>query len=146
MDPDLPIAHYNRGLSLLRLGRDGEAMESFHRTQRLVPGLPFVRASLAVAHAQHGREDEARDLLAGLVAEDSVDNPVRTYIAHVQEALGMKDEALRSLREAVDRREPLGLYISLAWLPFHSLQSEPEFQVLLGEINGIVGRSARGET
>jgi len=140
MDPNLPVAHYDRGLNLERMDRYDEAVESYHQALELLPGMPYARASLALAYAQLGREDDARDLLAALVAEDSPENPLRTYIAHAQEALGMKEEALGSLRQAVDRREPLGIYISLAWLPFHSLQSTPEFRALVEEMNGIIGR------
>jgi tetratricopeptide (TPR) repeat protein len=140
MDPNLPIAHYNRALNLLWLDRYEEAVESFVRALELFPTMPYGRGSLAAAYAQHGREETARQMLAELVDEDSDDNPMRTFIAVVQEALGMKEEALASIRRAVQRREPLGAYISLAWMPFHSLQSSPEYQSLVKEMNGIIGR------
>lgn len=140
MDPDLPIAHYNRGLNLLWLDRYEEAVESFVHALKLFTGIPYVRASLAAAYAQHGREKSARDILSEMMNEDSDDNPIRTFIAVVEEALGMKEEALTSIREAVRRREPLVPYISLVWLPFHSLQPLPEYQSIVEEIDKIVGR------
>lgn len=140
MDPNLPIAHYNRALNLLRLDRYEEAVESFGRALELLPSMPYGRAFLAAAYAQHGREDAAGDILSKLVKEDSDSNPIRTFIAVAQEGLGLKEEALASIRQAVDRREPVAPLISLAWLPFHSLESTPEFRSLVDEMNGIIGR------
>jgi serine/threonine-protein kinase len=140
MDPNLPVAHYNRAEYLFLLERPEEAFKAADRALKLLPSMPYGRAFLAGAHARHGQEETAQAMLSQLEAEDSTDNPIRAFIAFVQEALGMKDEALASIRIAVDRREPFGSYISLAWLPFHSLRGDPEFQSIVEEIDRIVGR------
>jgi adenylate cyclase len=142
MDPDLAIAHFNRGDALQKLNRLEDAIASYDRALDLNPGMPWARAFLASAHAESGRVDAAEEVLGDLLEQEGLGHPVATFVAVLQEALGMKEEALASLKRAVENREPMahGLSAMKGFLSFPSLRTTPEFEELLETIDGILGR------
>jgi Flp pilus assembly protein TadD len=98
-----------RGDCLARLGRLTEAEAAFREEVRLFPANPAPRAALAMLYASQGREAEARQALADLVA---LRTPEAYFVAsRTLEVLGdrasaeeLKLEAKRLFPGAKERR------------------------------------------
>ena len=102
--PNFAPVHYWRGLTYIRTGQDAEAMTSLQRREDLGGRSPMVVAALGMAHSAAGRMDEARTMLAELVALSGQRYVGSYYIAQVQAALGDRDGALTALEKAVEER------------------------------------------
>lgn len=75
IDPDRPMAQYNLGQQLMKLGRFDDATEPLRAATRILPHGINWRASLAWALEKAGRRDEAeKELLA--IMEIVPDDPV----------------------------------------------------------------------
>jgi adenylate cyclase len=114
------------GYCSLEKGVYAEAIELLEEGVRYSQGSEESKAALARAYAKTGRADDARRVLGQL------SSPLGR--AAVQTALGDKEEALASLREALDKH----IY-SVVWLKTNPeldpLRSDPPFQDLLQRLN-----------
>ena len=86
---------------------------------------------IALAYANAGQKDKARELLSDLLQRDARGEHVVEYrIAAVYEALGERDEAFRWLGKDVDDRDGLGSW--LVWLNYDPVctaaRKDPRFK------------------
>ena len=71
--PDDIVAHVNRGVCLVQLGRFDEAIAEYRAADKLLPNDPRIALNLALAYQKSGRLQEAAERLESL------------HIAHPQE-------------------------------------------------------------
>jgi TolB-like protein/tetratricopeptide (TPR) repeat protein len=124
LDPDFPIGHYVMGCAYTGQGKLEEAVAAH---QKAGASSPMWKWGLGCAYAEFGREAEAR-----AVARELEENPTgwdAWGLAEIYAALGEKDEALRWLEAALERRHSY-----IPWLnrfpAFKSLRDDPRFQDL----------------
>jgi hypothetical protein len=105
-DPGSAEAHLDRGVALRRLGRDGDALESFARAAALDPGNPWPRFDLgrtalpADPHRAAAAFREAAALEPGPAG-------ARLYAWAARAARAARDEAAaRDARDEALRRQP----------------------------------------
>lgn len=121
-------------------GRREDAIAELHRIRDhwerrggfLDQGPPVVLAELGVMYALAGREREARELLESLRVRSRRAYVPAEYRAAVEAALGLRDEAFRSLTEAYENRSNLG---QLSILPLsRPLRDDPRYRELMERI------------
>ena len=86
---------------------------------------------IALAYANAGQKDKAREVLSDLLERDARGEHVVEYrIAAVYEALGERDEAFRWLNKDIDDRDGLGSW--LVWLNddpvWNAARNDPRFK------------------
>lgn len=114
--PDAPLAHFYRTLAFGAKGMFTKALDEAKAYQagdrgRDAGGVGMI----ALAYANAGQKDKARELLSDLLQRDARGEHVVEYrIAAVYEVLGQRDEALRWLERDMDDRDGLGSW--LVWL------------------------------
>jgi tetratricopeptide (TPR) repeat protein len=114
--PKAPLAHFYRSLAYGAKGRFQEALDEAEAyqavdTARDAGGVGMI----ALAYANAGQKDKARELLGDLLRRDARGEHVVEYrIAAVYEALGDRNEAFRWLDKQIDDRDGLGSW--LVWL------------------------------
>ena len=114
--PNAPLAHFYRSLAFGAKGMFAEALAEARKYDasdraRDAGGVGMI----ALAYANAGQKDKARELLNELLARDARGEHVVEYrIAAVYEALGERDEAFRWLEKQIDDAEGLGSW--LVWL------------------------------
>lgn len=127
-NPDYPCANHVLGQTLIRLGRNEEALAAFHRAADASPrwswGLP---QGLALV----GRKDEARVLAERL---ERAEFPDAWGLADVYTALGENDRALKWVEH--------GYEIRRVWIPWVKsntflapLREEPRFKEVLRRLD-----------
>jgi TolB-like protein/Tfp pilus assembly protein PilF len=127
MYPDRSWTHYWLGYAYLGKGAHAEAIAELERAVALSGGSSAdATMGLARAYALSGRADEARSLVSKLSS--------RSNVAAVQVALGEREEALASLKEALDSRDSDVVFLKTD-PQFDSLRSDPRFQKLLARLN-----------
>ena len=138
MAPDFALARFNVAWALQRMGKLDEAVQSYEEAVSMSGGSPFMRAWLAAAYVEQGREDEARDVLGELQQARDDGGPSGVLIALVHESLGEKKLALDALEEAYEAREPLIAWVGITpeFAGFVTLWDEPRFQELCRRIRG----------
>ena len=117
-NPDAHLAHFYRSLAF---GAKGMFQEALVEAKKAMPEAPKGDAGgvgmLALAYANAGQEETARQLLNELLQRDARGEHVVEYrIAVVYEALGERGEAFRWLNKGIDDRDGLGSW--LVWLNY----------------------------
>jgi len=116
--PDAPLAYFYRSLAYGAKGMFAEALAEAKKYEasdraRDAGGVGMI----ALAYANVGRQDKARELLNELLARDARGEHVVEYrLAAVYEVLGERDEAVRWLEKQIDDAEGLGSW--LVWLNY----------------------------
>jgi tetratricopeptide (TPR) repeat protein len=114
--PGAPLAHFYRSLAFGAKGMFTEALDEAKAYESTDRGRDAGGVGMiALAYANAGQQDKARELLSDLLQRDARGEHVVEYrIAAVYEALGERGEALRWLEKDVDDRDGLGSW--LIWL------------------------------
>ena len=122
--------HHGLGAAYLQMGRREEAVADLREALKSSTMYEHTATELACALAVVGQREEA------LTVVGRVDNvPWRSFgYALVYTGLGEKDEAFRSLEEAIDLRAPLVILLKVD-PRFDALRPDPRFQNLLRRMN-----------
>ncbi|MGH9380376.1 MAG: tetratricopeptide repeat protein [Thermoanaerobaculia bacterium] len=110
--PDFAPAHYYLGLTLERLGRPDEAVDSFLRAEGLAGGAGWALAAAGYAWAASGRTAEARRVLQRLEAFRDTYYVPEYAVAVVHVGLGDLEAALDWLERGIAQRCE-----RMVWLP-----------------------------
>ena len=130
--PDAPLAHFYRSLAFGAKGMFLEALVEAKAYQAVDPARDAGGIGMiALAYANAGQKDKARELLKDLLQRDARGEHVVEYrIAAVYEVLGERDEALRWLNRDTDDRDGLGSW--LLWLNYdpvwNAARKDPRFK------------------
>lgn len=115
-------------LSLVETSASAKAVAELRRTG--LAGTPDVKAMLARALATAGRPDDARGIVADLVAGYPAGYIPRFWIAAALVALGQFEDALAQLEAA--SRDPDDSYAGINVAPlFDAIRWQPRFQALV---------------
>ncbi|MGH9793390.1 MAG: tetratricopeptide repeat protein [Candidatus Acidiferrales bacterium] len=132
LDPSFAVAHEYLAQAFAAQGRFDEAIAEMQRAVALSPGTQSYRAELAALYAFADRKKEAQGLLSELLTETRYVSPYDVAVIYV--GLGNKDEAIRQLDEAWERRGVRLAYMKVhPW--FDSLRTDPRFQKMLGRLS-----------
>lgn len=133
--PNYSLAHFYRSLAY---GAKGEFDVALVEAQKAQPDAPKGDAGgigmLALAYANAGQQDKARELLNELLNRDARGEHVVEYrIAAVYEVLGERDLALQWLGKEIDDRS--GLFSWMVWLKhdpvWKSMRQDHRFKAIL---------------
>lgn len=128
VEPAHDEARIYLALSLVETSASANAVAELRRTG--LAGTPDVKAMLAGALASAGRPDEARSIVAALVAGDPAGYIPRFWIAAALVALGQFEDALAQLEAA--SRDPDDSYAGINVAPlFDAIRWQPRFQALV---------------
>jgi serine/threonine protein kinase/tetratricopeptide (TPR) repeat protein len=134
--PDFAMAHYFLGGAYRDSGNQNAAIASFNEAMSRTEATPEMAAGRAQALAHAGRMDEARDTLARLIEWRHSRYLSACLIAQVRMALGEHDDALVTLEQAADERDPELVYLD-ARPVYAPLRSHSRFDLLRRRINLI---------
>jgi serine/threonine protein kinase/Tfp pilus assembly protein PilF len=129
-DPDNVEARFHYASDLILMNRLNEAEQEIEIARKIDPSGQTMTLPQALLCAARGEKDKALELISGKEAMNVV--TTGTYIF-----LGMKDEAIRTIEEGIERgfevqRQYLFAYPLLNKNPiFKTLKSEPRFQEIL---------------
>ena len=117
-NPNHMLAHFYRSLAF---GAKGQFNEALVEAKLSMPDAPRGDAGgvgmIALAYANAGQKEKARELLNELLQRDARGEHVVEYrIAAVYEVLGERDDAIRWLNKQIDDRDGLGSW--LVWLNY----------------------------
>jgi serine/threonine-protein kinase len=146
--PDEAIGHFRRALELdsrfywanlwigqvfVRQGKYQDALAEIERAVNLSERNTRVIATLGHAYGRAGRTKEAQDLVEELRSRSSREYVSAFYVALVYAGLGMRDQVLEQLDEAIDERQPFLVLLAVdpPFLPFHD---DPRFQSIVRRI------------
>ena len=102
IDTEIPSAHYNLGLLLLRTGNPGLAIDALEQCQKLdaaYPGLDVVLGEALFANQEY---EPARDSLARAAHKGEIDSSAWLILGRCYEALDQVLDAARAYRTASD--------------------------------------------
>ena len=121
---------------LIRQGRFEEALTV---AQRLAGANPSAESVLNLGVVQaltgHRRDAEANLARARAMADDRWVSPYD--FAALESALGMRDDAVRHLREAINAGDFRMPFATVLLSPaFDALKDDPEFKTLIGSLRG----------
>jgi Tfp pilus assembly protein PilF len=135
LDLNYPMTHLWLGIAYGQKSRHEEAVRAMENFVRLSPGMTVAQASLGNALALAGREQEARSVLAELLAI-SESRYLEPYgVALIYTALREPDAAFEWLAKAFeDRSGWLGMYV-MGDPRLDPLRSDPRFRDLLQRMN-----------
>jgi protein O-GlcNAc transferase len=102
MSPRSAKAHYNLGLSYARRGRYTDAEVSFGRALVIVPDFAAAAGYRAEALRRLDRVDEAIAVYEAYIQSAPSDADALRNVAGLQESIGREEDALRSIRRAVE--------------------------------------------
>lgn len=129
LDARFGLAWHAFGLSLLKRGEFGPALDSFGRACELLPDSPYMMAALGHGYAVSGEPSRAEKILQKLL-EMSAQRLVPWYtIAMVQAGLKENVEAIRSLQRAIEEKEGHLVYLDVEPI-FDSLRADNSFRQL----------------
>lgn len=134
MSPGNNRVHFEIGVTLVAMGRPGDAIRDLETAARQATGHNSrMEAFLGYAYAAAGRARDAREVLKELEAHRQ-DQYVSWYgLALIHDALGEKAPALAALQRAFeDRAVEFGLSDQSA--PFKTIASEPAFQTIMRQV------------
>jgi TolB-like protein len=122
LNPEFPLGHHVMGLAYAEQGKFEEAIAAHERAEAISPDWKW---GLGIDYAKAGREDEALRVAGELEADITQWNS--WSLAEIYAALGDKEEAIRWVEEAFERR-----HAYMPWLnrfaPFEFLRDDPRFQ------------------
>jgi len=123
-NPNHWLSHFYRSLAF---GAKRQFSDALVEAKKAMPDAPKGDAGgigmLALANANAGQKDKARELLNELLQRDARGEHVVEYrIAAVYEVLGERDEAYRWLNKQIEDREGLGSW--LTWLNYDPIWKE----------------------
>jgi len=121
------------GIAHLNSGRTEDAIETFERVRPLLGETPFYVGALGRAYALAGRREDALSVLGELEMYAEAGFLVSYDIAAIQEGMGRKNEALKSLRRALAERDWWIGFLKVDPM-FRELHDEPEFIGFLTEM------------
>jgi tetratricopeptide (TPR) repeat protein len=96
--------HHNRGVALLRLGRQGEAEPSFRRALQLKPAYPEAHNALGNALLALQRLDEAVTAYRSALTQQSPFPEAHNNLGNALRRLNKLDEAIAHYWQAVQQR------------------------------------------
>ena len=135
LDLNYPMTYVWLGIAHGQQSRHEEAVRAMENFARLSPGLTVAQASLGNALALAGREQEARSVLAELLAISETRYLEPYGVALIYTALREPDAAFEWLAKALeDRSGWLGMYI-VGDPRLDSLRRDPRFRSLLQRMN-----------
>ena len=120
-NPEDGRAHYMLGLTLVRLGRDGEAYAAFAKSTWLDAWVAAGSHQMAIIDARHGRDDLALERAMAAVRARPDHLQVRDLCVVLLRRLGRTDEAEHLLTEtlALDPLDIWALYLAGRLEPKH---------------------------
>ncbi len=128
VEPAHDEARIYLALSLVETSASAKAVAELRRTG--LAGTPDVKAMLARALATAGRPDDAREIVADLVAGYPAGYIPRFWIAAALVALGQFEDALAQLEAA--SQDPDDSYAGINVAPlFDAIRRQPRFQALV---------------
>ncbi len=130
IEPDFWVAHLTQAGMYLADGRSSEALEAARRADALADGSSQATALLGLLLVRMGKSDEARTVLARLVASQRTRYVPPTTVAAIQAALGDAGLALDSLELAYTVHDTRLVYMKddRRW---STLRQQPRFVSLL---------------
>lgn len=105
VDPERPMAHQLLGIVYARMGRMPQAVANFRDAVRTSANNGMQVAQLAWGLGQAGQEQEARELLAGLLEREKQGGVAKQEIAVVYAGLRDRDQAFAWLEKAYAAHE-----------------------------------------
>jgi serine/threonine-protein kinase len=139
-------AHYLLGRTAAACGRFEEAIEHSVKARALIPGRVFLSqllATLGFSHAAFGDRSKALSVLGDLRDLARTHFASAVDMAIVETALGQRDEAFASLREALAQRTGWIMFAGVEPL-LDGLRDDPRFRVILDELRLTSRRFAAG--
>jgi TolB-like protein/Flp pilus assembly protein TadD len=133
LDPGFYYAHWNLGQVLDVKGLTKEAMAEYEKAMTLDPD-PLPQALIGRLYAKTGRRKEALAVLERL-RQASGQRYVSPYnFAIVYTALGLKEEAIRSLEQTYEERDGYNIVFIKIDTFLDPLRGEPAFDALVQKI------------
>ena len=133
MDPNFVLAHLVLGQAFEEKHMYADAIGELQKTTQISPKSPFMAAALARAYAAAGKRTEAKEILAQLSRESSLQYVSPFYVATVYAGLGENDAALDWLEKAYQDRSN-GLIFLNVDPELDGVRSSPRFQNLQREM------------
>ena len=130
IEPDSVTARWVLGRAYALKGQAPEAINEFRRGLAIEPENTLLIAALARTYASSGALNDARSLLRGLIETQQRRYVSALNLAPVYAALGQPDQAFASLRQAVDERANLLIYLAVD-PDYDSLRADPRFREIL---------------
>jgi tetratricopeptide (TPR) repeat protein len=131
LDPNFALPYGELGLAYIQENKHTEAIQELRAAVERGKGHPRSRGLLGYAYAVAGQKAEALKELQALLADGRFGRAFA--IARIQAALGENTEAIKWLRQALDERESL-----VIWLKFDptldNLRTDPRFKQMLKEM------------
>lgn len=109
VDSNSPVAHFNAGFALERLGRREEALAHYRRALEERPGTGIVHYNMANTLSRLGRIEEAETHYRAAVELDPLDGLALANLGSVLTRTGRFPEAIEILRRAAALRPADGL-------------------------------------
>jgi serine/threonine protein kinase/Tfp pilus assembly protein PilF len=135
MDPNSPYARWAYGNVAVWAGRIDEGSEILDKVVRDYPETTFGRFSAFLTSALRGKRDEAlRAMIPELKEAAWQDIQLSWLVAAVFSILGMKDEALDWLEQAVRRGFVNYPFLTQQEPYLESVRGEPRFRSLMEEV------------
>lgn len=104
--PELPVALYLRGRTLLARGDSAGARNNFEQSAVKSPGYYPAAASLATMDMADGKPDLAKTRMETVLAKDSNNGPARLALADIAAASGASKEEVIALIGAAIKANP----------------------------------------
>ena len=134
LHPDTPLAHWGLGGGYRETGDLSAAIREFQLAVECTEGATLFLALLSESLALAGRTADAQNILQQLQERSNQQYVDLYFIGRIYTALGLKDEALRSLETAYQEHG--------AWMVMlncdrrlRPLRSDPRFQALVRRMN-----------
>jgi DNA-binding winged helix-turn-helix (wHTH) protein/tetratricopeptide (TPR) repeat protein len=137
--PESFLGYRCLGIAHLGQGQVEAGLRALRRAVELTDHGPVMRALLALALAQTGARDEAREHLDALDAAAATTSVSACARATVLMALGDVPGALARIDEGIREREATATFVGVV-PAFAALRDDPRFQALLARI-GFPGRA-----
>lgn len=128
LDPNFAEAHRALAIAYVQKAQSSEALSEARRGVDLDPN-DYEQASLGYVYAMAGKREEARRILATLLATTNGRKVSPVYLSFVYVGLGQKDKALAQLEHAYQERS--ALFVTLPnEVIFDALRPDPRLQNL----------------